>query len=105
MIKVRIQNFQSIEDLTLEIDKLTVITGSNNTGKSAIVRAIRGVFQNTRGTSFIRHGKPKSTVTITFADGQTVVWEKGRGKADKPTYILNGGAPIYPGHACSDLDS
>ena len=34
-LKVRVRNFQSIEDATLVIDGLTVVTGTNNAGKSA----------------------------------------------------------------------
>jgi hypothetical protein len=96
-IKVRVRDFQSLEDVSLTIDGLTVVTGANNTGKSALMRAIRAAFQNAKGTSFIRHGKPKAIVEVEFDDGRSLVWEKGRGKGDKPTYRIDGGDPIYPG--------
>jgi exonuclease SbcC len=97
-VRVRVRGFQSIEDATIEIDGFTVVTGQNNSGKSALMRAIRGAFQNARGSSFIRHGCPKTQVDIEFPkEGKTLHWEKGRGKADKPTYVLDGGDPIHPG--------
>lgn len=73
---VRVRNFQSVEDATIRVDGLTVLTGTNNTGKSAFFRALRGVFTNTRGHSFVRHGAPHCTVDVTFDDG-SVQWEKG----------------------------
>lgn len=101
-VQIRVRDFQSLGDVSLTVDKLTVVTGANNTGKSAIMRALRGAFQNTRGTSFIRHGQPKAIVDIDFGDGHTLTWEKGRGKSDKPTYIVDGGDPIYPGQGVPD---
>lgn len=102
MFQVRVQNFQSIADATVVVDGFTVVTGGNNGGKSALMRAIRGAFQNTRGTAFIRRGQTKSTVTVTFQDGMSVVWDKGRGKGDKPTYVINNGSPIHPGQGVPD---
>lgn len=87
MIKVRIQNFQSIEDAELEIDGFTVITGPNNSGKSAVMRAVRGVFTNAPAGPLVRHGAKHLSVGIAFPDGNTVLWEKG-GKLNR--YTLNG---------------
>jgi DNA repair ATPase RecN len=77
-IKVRVQNFQSIKDATLVVDGFTAITGPNNTGKSAFLRALQGLFRNTRGSSFVRHGATHCTVCVTFEDGKSVTWEKGK---------------------------
>jgi exonuclease SbcC len=87
MIKVRVQNFQSIEDAELVIDGLTVLTGTNNAGKSAFFRAIRGAFTNARGYDFVRYGKPHCQVDITFDDNRTLTWKKGKGVN---TYVVNG---------------
>ena len=76
-VKIRVQNFQSIEDSEIEVSGLTVITGTNNGGKSALHRAVYGAVTNARGTKFVRHGKDQCTVTLTFGDGRTLVWEKG----------------------------
>lgn len=101
-VKVRVQDFQSLGDVAIEIDGLTVVTGANNTGKSALMRAIRAAFQNAKGTGFIRHGASKATVSIEFDDGHTLTWQKGKGKGDKPTYIIDGGNPIHPGQGVPD---
>lgn len=93
--RVRVQNFQSIKDQTLEIDGLTVITGTNNSGKTAVMRAIRGVFTNAPAGSLVRHGCAHLTVTLTFDDGTEIKWEKGwekpgqRGKTINQ-YTING---------------
>jgi len=101
-IKIRVRDFQSLEDVSLDVDGLTVVTGANNTGKTALMRALRGAFQNAKGTSFIRHGASKTVVDLDFGEGQTLTWEKGRGKGDKPTYIVNGGSPLFPGQGVPD---
>lgn len=87
-IKVRVRNFQSIEDAEIEIKGLTVLTGTNNAGKSALFRAVRGAFTNARGSDFVRIGKDACTVDVTFDDGQTLTWEKGRKGVN--SYIVNG---------------
>lgn len=90
-LTVRVRNFQSIEDATVVIDGFTVVTGSNNSGKTALQRAIRGVFTNPPAGALVRHGAKYLSVTITFPDGQTVTWEKGT-KVNR--YIINGGKPL-----------
>lgn len=99
-VRIQVKDFQSIEDASVEVKGFTVITGTNNAGKSALVRAIRGVFQNSKGTSFVRYGKPSTTVQITFDDGHEVKWEKG--KDIKPTYTVDDGKPIFPGQGIPD---
>lgn len=86
-VKIRVQNFQSIEDSEIEVSGLTVITGTNNGGKSALHRAVFAAFTNAKGTSFVRIGTPQCTVSITFEDGQSLVWEKGE-KVNR--YTVNG---------------
>ena len=99
-VRVRVKNFQSIKEAEITIDGLTAITGPNNTGKSAMLRAIRGVAENTRGTAFVRHGAAQCEVELTFEDGRTVKWIKG--PKTKPTYIIDGGKPIHPGQGVPD---
>jgi AAA15 family ATPase/GTPase len=38
--KVRVENFKSIPDLTLELGRVTVLIGANGSGKSNILEAI-----------------------------------------------------------------
>lgn len=93
-VRLRIRGFQSIEDATLVIDKFTVVTGQNNSGKTASFRAAQGVFTNPGGDAFVRHGSDRLKVDLAFDDGQSVSWEKG--PKVKPTYTLNG-KEILPG--------
>lgn len=86
-MKVRIRDFQSLEDVTLDIQGLTVLTGPNSSGKSAVVRAISGVFQNTPGNAFVRYGQPNTSVSLSFGDSDNVLWEKGP-KVNR--YVVNG---------------
>jgi DNA repair ATPase RecN len=86
-LTVRVRNFQSIEDATVVIDGFTVVTGANNSGKTALQRAVRGVFTNPPAGALVRHGAKYLSVEITFPDGQTVIWEKGS-KVNR--YIVNG---------------
>ena len=39
--KVRIQNFRGIKDLEMDIDDTTVLIGENNSGKTAVLDALR----------------------------------------------------------------
>lgn len=78
-MQVKIENYQSIKHAEFEVKGLTVITGPNNTGKSACARAIAGAFSNARGYSHVRKGEKFSKVSIDFDDGNSVIWEKGKG--------------------------
>jgi len=94
-IKVRVKNFQSIKEIEIEIDGFTVVTGSNNSGKTALMRAVGGVFTNTRGHSFVRHGASHCEVELTFEDGNIVLWEKGK---NVNRYTVNGKVLDKVGH-------
>ena len=86
-MKAKIQNYQSLKDVEIEVKGLTVVTGANNTGKSAIARAIMGAFTNQRGNSFVRVGESNCEVDITLNDGNHFKWEKGP-KINR--YTING---------------
>lgn len=86
-LTVRVQDFQSIVDVTVVIDGFTVVTGANNSGKTALQRAIQGVFTNPPAGALVRHGAKYLSVTITFPSGDVVTWEKGE-KVNR--YIVNG---------------
>lgn len=95
-IKVRVRNFQSIEDATVTIDGLTVITGTNNAGKSAFFRALRGALTNARGHDFVRFGAKHCTVDIEdLESGRKLTWKKGKGVN---TYVVDGKELPKVGH-------
>lgn len=77
---------------------LTVVTGQNNSGKTAMVRAVRGVFENSGGDAFVRHGTDALAVHLDFGDTD-ITWTKG--PKVKPTYVI-GGKTINPGRAVPD---
>ena len=45
----RIQNFRCIRDLTLDLDETTVLIGENNSGKTAVLKAIEMALSRPRG--------------------------------------------------------
>lgn len=96
---IKVKNFQSIKNATIEIDGFTVVTGSNNSGKTALQRAIRGAFENTRGHAFVRHGETHSEVSVSFSDGNKVTWYKG---AKENKYVVNGKTYDKVGHGVPD---
>ncbi len=94
-MKVRVRNFQSIKDATIDIVGFTVITGPNNSGKTAFMRAVRGLFTNASPGPYVRSGEAFFIVDLTFEDGQTITWEKGWERPEKRgntinRYIVNG---------------
>lgn len=50
--KIRIKGFRGIEDLEVDLSKTTVITGTNNSGKTSFLRALQLVFSNRLNVSF-----------------------------------------------------
>lgn len=85
-MKVKIKNFQSIEDASLEIKGFTVIVGRSNIGKSAIVRSIEGALTNLGGDAFVRMGEHHTEVELE-TDTLNLKWTKGGGLND---YEING---------------
>ena len=86
-MKITVENFQSISKAQVNVKGLTVITGQNNTGKSALARAVSSVFTNPRGNSFVRIGSPSTSVNIDFEDGNEIRWTKGKNVNE---YEVNG---------------
>ena len=97
-MKVRVKNFQSIKDAEVEVDGFTVITGPNNSGKTALIRALRGAFQNTAGTAFVRHGEDSCRVEVEMGE-DAFAWEKGH--KIKPSYEV-GSKTLNPGKDIPD---
>ena len=57
------------------LGKLTVVVGSTNVGKSALIRAIRAVAENKRGDSFVFTNETDCQISIDVGQ-QTVTWYK-----------------------------
>lgn len=76
MTKVTIKNYQSVKNVSFEIDGFTVIVGKNNIGKSAIIRALEAPLTNQVGKNFIRLGEKNTFINIE-TDKMDIKWEKG----------------------------
>jgi DNA repair exonuclease SbcCD ATPase subunit len=86
---VEIKNFQSHKHTVIDFTKgVNVVTGSSDSGKSAIIRAMKWVlFNRPRGDGFRSHWGGDTSVTITTTEGNTVT----RIKTDTENfYDLNG---------------
>jgi len=98
-MKVRVKNFQSIKDAEVEVEGFTVITGPNNSGKTALIRAIRGAFQNTSGTGFVRHGEKSCRVEVELGPEEGFAWEKkatGKAAYEFGSKVVNPGKSTVP---------
>lgn len=83
-MKITVKNFQSLADVEIEAEGLTVILGRSNLGKSAFIRAVESALFNRSGEWFVRLGTSQASVAIeglpsAAGDGQQVRWNKGPG--------------------------
>lgn len=87
-MKVTIKDYQAIKHAELVFDKgLTAIIGPTNSGKSSIIRAIKGAINNQAGNQFINYDSDQATVTI--EDNNSIIsWVKNR--KGPSSYIING---------------
>ena len=53
MLKVTVEDFQSIDKAELEVSGFTCLTGKSNIGKSALLRALNAAMKNLPANSFI----------------------------------------------------
>jgi exonuclease SbcC len=71
---LHIVNFQSHADTLINLDPgLNILVGESDQGKTAVIRALRWVMYNEpRGTGYIRVGESRCEVTITLNDGTRI---------------------------------
>lgn len=88
MIKfLTIKNFQRHQKLRVRLERVTSILGPTDSGKSAILRALRWLaLNNLPGDGFIRNGAKSAFVKIKLENGAWI----GRGKGKANFYVLNG---------------
>ena len=81
MIKrIKIKDYMAHKDTELELGPgVTVLTGPNNSGKSAIVEALRSVAQNPPPHHIIRHGASQAVVRVELDSGEAVEWVRSKG--------------------------
>ncbi|PDW04561.1 ATP-dependent nuclease [Candidatus Viridilinea mediisalina] len=90
LVEVKIENFRGVRSLHLPLDRVTVLIGENNTGKSTVLEAIRlvlargfGVRRDGRFTEYDFHLKDATatpqtaepiSITLHFAEEQEEEW-------------------------------
>ena len=77
---IELQNFQSHRSTVIEPappGQLTVITGPSDSGKTAIIRALKWLFYNApQGADFMRTGASNVRVNVKYADRNIVARER-----------------------------
>lgn len=89
IVGVEIQNFQSHEKTKIKLENgINVFVGTSDSGKSAILRAIKWNLMNVpSGDEFIREGTKEAAVTVHFEDGHSVERRRSKG-GTKNSYTL-----------------
>lgn len=74
-VKLTIENFQSHKYTEIDFHRgLNVFVGPSDSGKSAIIRALRWVlFNNPRGREMIREGANRCQVSLQLDDGTVII--------------------------------
>ncbi len=97
--EIRVNNFQSLRKVELPLGRLTVIIGASSSGKTALIRALKILTSNSRGSTFVSHGQKVASVsartdtgivTIERGDGHGV-YRLVTGQADEMTFTKLGG--------------
>lgn len=97
--KIVLENFMSHKRTVIEPSEgLTVLTGPNNCGKSAVVVALQALCENERSSkSFIRHREKEAKVSIETSEGHRIEWCRGQSASysidGRPVNRLKGGTP------------
>lgn len=87
-MKFQGRNFQSWSEFSLEISGLTVVTGASNKGKSALFRALKGLFRNELAANYVRTGQKQPLSLTLDLDGHKV--EATRARDGSSHYVIDG---------------
>lgn len=86
--RIELTNFMSHRHTVIEpATGLTVLVGTNNCGKSAVVSALQILCENERGDYMVRHGESECRILIETDDGHTIEWRRLKGTQ---SYRING---------------
>lgn len=75
IVKLTIKNFLSIQDVEIVPGKINQIFGSNNQGKTTILKALEFAFKGSNDASLIRHGQDQAEVIVEL-DNETTIRRK-----------------------------
>lgn len=88
-LRVQIKNYQVIEKADLTFTPgLNIIVGRNSSGKTSLVRAIKGVVSNTISDAEVNDQANKTEVRITY-NGNYVHYKRDLTQASKVAYLVN----------------
>jgi len=81
--ELRLVDFESHVDTVIPLSpRMNLLTGENNTGKTAAVRGFKALALTGAGDDVIRHGQDRARVEVRQSDGSMIAWER-RGPAVK----------------------
>lgn len=67
---VRVRNFQSLRSVDIDLGRLTVIVGPSSSGKSAVIRALRALVSNVRGSDYVSRGEKAAGISARLGTAQ-----------------------------------
>jgi len=89
-IKIQIKDYQGIKKASIEaVAGLTAIIGKSNAGKTAIIRAIEDLINNSMGDSEVRIGTDRAVVAVKSKEN-VVKMIREPGSNFKTSYVING---------------
>lgn len=99
LTQVEIEGFQSLRQLSIQLDRLTVVTGATGSGKSAVLRAVRLLAFNARGNDYITRGAKSCTVRADEGDRHVAVTRhaktSGKDSYEVQTAVVNVAPRVY----------
>ena len=100
--QIHIKNFQNHEDTIIELsDGLNILTGTSDSGKTAIYRALEYVYlmgaegYGSWDTTWVQHGASYATISLTFDDGSKLLRIKGDSKNEIYLFKDDDDEPFY----------
>jgi exonuclease SbcC len=86
--RITLENYMSHVHTVIEpASGLTVLVGSNNCGKSAVVSALETLCNNASGGYMVRHDEKEASVTVETDDNHTLVWKR---RGNTVSYLIDG---------------
>jgi exonuclease SbcC len=87
--EIELTNFESHAHTVVKLSHtgMNAITGVTDSGKSGVIRCLRWVLYNEpKGSAFIRMGESRTTGTVRFSDGSSIT--RSRTHSDAGSYIV-----------------